>query len=192
MTTKTQTIIGGTAVVLALAGIGSFMESPEGDTAAVPAIENTVTVAPTPEPEPTPEPAPKPEPEPEPSRAAPLSDHVPDSEFDPVLDTLADDCIAGDDEACSTLFWDSPIDSIYEDIGQDGMTDEACQTTARVRTAGLLCVRGGEDRGRGLALGRVWGQGGRVLNVRSPPGLSWRTPGGPLAAKGAASGDGKP
>jgi hypothetical protein len=35
-------------------------------------------------------------------------------------------------------------------------------------------------------LGLVWGRVGGSLNVRSPPGESWRTPGGPLAAIGAA------
>ena len=37
---------------------------------------------------------------------------------DPVLDALYDACADGDMTACDDLFWDSPIDSEYEDFGQ--------------------------------------------------------------------------
>ena len=45
--------------------------------------------------------------------------------------------------------------------------------------------RGLPRGGCGVAVRRVRGQGWRVLNRRSPPGKSWRTPGGLLAAIGA-------
>src|SRR5690606_16856796 len=36
---------------------------------------------------------------------------------DPLLDQYAADCYAGDMEACDDLYWESPIDSAYEEYG---------------------------------------------------------------------------
>lgn len=33
------------------------------------------------------------------------------------LDALYDDCDDGDMEACDDLYWDSPVDSFYEEFG---------------------------------------------------------------------------
>lgn len=40
---------------------------------------------------------------------------------DPYFDNLWDQCDAGDLDACSTLFWESPVDSEYEEFGLDNM-----------------------------------------------------------------------
>lgn len=62
--------------------------------------------APAPPPAPAPAPAPAPEPEPEKEPGAYGDDET--------LDKLWDACEEGSLEACEELFWDSPIDSEYE------------------------------------------------------------------------------
>lgn len=63
--------------------------------------------------EPAPAPAPAPLP-PVPSQPYSYGD-------DPVLDALWDRCDGGDSQACDDLFWDSPLNSEYEQFAEERM-----------------------------------------------------------------------
>lgn len=68
-----------------------------------------------------PAPAPRPEPEPEPDIPFTYGD-------DPYFDRLWDKCDDGDLDACDDLFWESPMDSRYEEFGLERGAELMAQT----------------------------------------------------------------
>ena len=79
--------------------------------------EDTTPAPAAPAPAPAPAPTPTPAPAPQPERTGPPMKYG----DDPYLDDLWDLCAADDYDACDELFWESPLDSDYEDFALDRM-----------------------------------------------------------------------
>jgi hypothetical protein len=79
--------------------------------------DTAVEPPPPPPPIEAPAPAPAPTPAPQPEPSGPPMNYGDDK----TLDRLWDLCAADDYPACDTLFWDSPLDSDYEQFAMDRM-----------------------------------------------------------------------
>lgn len=105
---------------------------------------------------------------------------------DPVLDQLADRCANGDFGACDDLFWQSPLDSDYEDFGarcgdRNERAANQCVTLYGAGTGSGSSSTGTGEYGSDAALDRLWdscSNGNFVacddLFFQSPSGSTYR------------------